>query len=239
MSAALFLSLLLLGTPVQSVEDSSDIQQLRKQVEVLESRIAEHEAKTESFTDILSSQRWTFGAAITFITVLVTVLFGLVGWSIFEWRAGYIEEDLESQIEGESSTRSKEVERLETRIEQLESSFEQLELWRKEEEIRKFRQIGHYPKSLLEQVRLLKREVSEGGLEDPDKIDNIIEAIEYDLSKIYSINNNIDIPEGIRTEVISELRSIVDMVDGETKEKLELILKVLKEGFPAQFFSDW
>lgn len=229
MTIALSLSILLLGTPVQSVEDSSEVQQLRKQVEVLESRIAEHEAKTESFTDILSSQRWTFGAAITFITVLVTVLFGLVGWSIFEWRADYIESDLRDKVEDESSARSDEVERLEKRIEKLESSFEEIEHWRKGEDIRRFRQLGYYPMSLLLQARLINEDVTKRGLTESEKVDNEIEALEYDLSKVKEINS--DFPDGMRAEIISELSSISDKVSGKTEENLKSVLETMKEDF--------
>ena len=229
MTIALSLSILLLGTPVQSVEDSSEVQQLRKQVEVLESRIAEHEAKTESFTDILSSQRWTFGAAITFITVLVTVLFGLVGWSIFEWRADYIESDLRDKVEDESSARSDEVERLEKRIEKLESSFEEIEHWRKGEDIRRFRQIGYYPMSLLLQARLINEDVTKRGLTESEKVDKEIEALEYDLSKVKEINS--DFPDGMRAEIISELSSISDKVSGKTEENLKSVLETMKEDF--------
>lgn len=229
MTIALSLSILLLGTPVQSVEDSSEVQQLRKQVEVLESRIAEHEAKTESFTDILSSQRWTFGAAITFITVLVTVLFGLVGWSIFEWRADYIESDLRDKVEDESSARSDEVERLEKRIEKLESSFEEIEHWRKGEDIRRFRQIGYYPMSLLLQARLINEDVTKRGLTESEKVDKEIEALEYDLSKVKEINS--DFPDGMRAEIISELSSISDRVSGKTEENLKSVLETMKEDF--------
>jgi chaperonin cofactor prefoldin len=229
MTIALSLSILLLGTPVQSVEDSSEVQQLRKQVEVLESRIAEHEAKTESFTDILSSQRWTFGAAITFITVLVTVLFGLVGWSIFEWRADYIESDLRDKVEDESSARSDEVERLEKRIEKLESSFEEIEHWRKGEDIRRFRQLGYYPMSLLLQARLINEDVTKRGLTESEKVDKEIEALEYDLSKVKEINS--DFPDGMRAEIISELSSISDKVSGKTEENLKSVLETMKEDF--------
>jgi chaperonin cofactor prefoldin len=229
MTIALSLSILLLGTPVQSVEDSSEVQQLRKQVEVLESRIAEHEAKTESFTDILSSQRWTFGAAITFITVLVTVLFGLVGWSIFEWRADYIESDLRDKVEDESSARSDEVERLEKRIEKLESSFEEIEHWRKGEDIRRFRQLGYYPMSLLLQARLINEDVTKRGLTESEKVDKEIEALEYDLSKVKEINS--DFPDGMRAEIISELSSISDKVSGKTEENLKSVLETVKEDF--------
>ena len=229
MTIALSLSILLLGTPVQSVEDSSEVQQLRKQVEVLESRIAEHEAKTESFTDILSSQRWTFGAAITFITVLVTVLFGLVGWSIFEWRADYIESDLRDKVEDESSARSDEVERLEKRIEKLESSFDEIEHWRKGEDIRRFRQIGYYPMSLLLQARLINEDVTKRGLTESEKVDKEIEALEYDLSKVKEINS--DFPDGMRAEIISELSSISDRVSGKTEENLKSVLETMKEDF--------
>ena len=229
MTIALSLSILLLGTPVQSVEDSSEVQQLRKQVEVLESRIAEHEAKTESFTDILSSQRWTFGAAITFITVLVTVLFGLVGWSIFEWRADYIESDLRDKVEDESSARSDEVERLEKRIEKLESSFEEIEHWRKGEDIRRFRQLGYYPMSLLLQARLINEDVTKRGLTESEKVDKEIEALEYGLSKVKEINS--DFPDGMRAEIISELSSISDKVSGKTEENLKSVLETVKEDF--------
>ena len=229
MTIALSLSILLLGTPVQSVEDSSEVQQLRKQVEVLESRIAEHEAKTESFTDILSSQRWTFGAAITFITVLVTVLFGLVGWSIFEWRADYIESDLRDKVEDESSARSDEVERLEKRIEKLESSFDEIEHWRKGEDIRRFRQTGYYPMSLLLQARLINEDVANKGLTESEKVDKEIEALEYDLSKVKEINS--DFPDGMRAEIISELSSISDKVSGKTEENLKSVLETMKEDF--------
>ena len=242
MSAAFLVSVLLLGSPVQFAQDSVSVQkfeELEKRVEAMESRVAEHEAKAESFTDILSSQRWTFAAAITFVTVLVTVLFGFVGWSIFEWRAGYVEEDLESKIKSESSTRSDEVRRLEGRIEKLESSLEELELWRKGEEIRKFRRLGYHPMSLLEEIKLTKHEVKDKKVTDSEKIGKRIDAIEYDLDKIQSTENIIDFPEGIRAEAISELSSIIDDLSGETKEKLEAILDRLKGGISAKFWADW
>lgn len=89
---------------------------MRKQVEVLESRIAEHEARAESFTDILSSQRSTFRWGIILITILATVLFGVVGWGIFEWRAGYIEESLQEGIDSFKKRTEENINKLEENI---------------------------------------------------------------------------------------------------------------------------
>jgi len=79
MSAALFISLLLLGTPVQSVQDSVSAQRVEKletRIDELEARVNQHEIAEGYFDSILSNERtwWT-----VLITVLITVIVAAVG----------------------------------------------------------------------------------------------------------------------------------------------------------------
>jgi hypothetical protein len=82
MFAALFVSLLLLGTPVQSLQDSVSAQRVEKlesRIAELEKQVLEYRAREDYFQSILASQRWTFGTVVGLFAALVS----LVGFGVF------------------------------------------------------------------------------------------------------------------------------------------------------------
>jgi hypothetical protein len=88
----LLLSLLLLF-PQQPV-DSSRVEQLEQRIDQLESRMERQEVSKQYFEDVVDNQRWTFGIGLA----VTTAIFGFIGWGIFEWRAGNIEDNLENKL---------------------------------------------------------------------------------------------------------------------------------------------
>jgi chromosome segregation ATPase len=114
MSTALLVSLLLLGSPVQSVQDSVSAQRVEKlenRISELEKQILEYEAREDYFQSILASQRWTFITVVTLFAALIS----LVGFGVFKRYVGEVEEvksDMENRTE-------EELERLSTSLEEV------------------------------------------------------------------------------------------------------------------------
>ncbi|PSQ81403.1 MAG: hypothetical protein BRD41_02570 [Bacteroidetes bacterium QS_1_63_11] len=114
MSTALLVSLLLLGSPVQSVQDSVSarrVEKLENRISELEKQILEYEARKDYFQSILASQRWTFVTVVTIFAALIS----LVGFGVFERYVGEVEEvksDMENRME-------EELERLSTGLEEV------------------------------------------------------------------------------------------------------------------------
>ena len=94
MSAALLVSLLLLGSPVQPAQDSVSarrVEKLENRISELEKQILEYEASEDYFQSILASQRWTFTTVVTLFAALIS----LVGFGVFKRYVGEVEEELE------------------------------------------------------------------------------------------------------------------------------------------------
>jgi peptidoglycan hydrolase CwlO-like protein len=113
MSTALLVSLLLLGSPIQSVQDSVSarrVEKLENRISELEKQILEYEAREDYFQSILASQRWTFITVVTLFAALIS----LVGFGVFKRYIGEVEEvksDMENRME-------EELERLSTGLEE-------------------------------------------------------------------------------------------------------------------------
>ena len=113
MSAALFVSFLLLGTPVQSIQDSVSaqrVEELETRIEELEDRVDEHEIAEGYFDSILSNERtWWSVLITTLITITVAAVGGFTYYKFYQ-RVREVTEEFEgmrgrlSKIEGEFYT---------------------------------------------------------------------------------------------------------------------------------------
>jgi hypothetical protein len=122
MSTALFFSLLLLGTPVQSAQDSVSAQRVEKlesRITELEQKVLKYRAREDYFQSILASQRWTFGTVVALFAALV----GLVGFGVFKRYVSEVEEvksEMENRMEEEVGTLRSQAEKNEGRVQNAE-----------------------------------------------------------------------------------------------------------------------
>jgi chaperonin cofactor prefoldin len=122
MSAAVFISLLLLGTPVQSAQDSVSaqrVERLESRITELEKQVLEYRAREDYFQSILASQRWTFGTVVALFAALV----GLVGFGVFKRYVSEVVEvksEMENRMEEEVGTLRSQAEKNEGRVQNAE-----------------------------------------------------------------------------------------------------------------------
>jgi DNA repair exonuclease SbcCD ATPase subunit len=129
MSAAVFISLLLLGTPVQSAQDSVSaqrVERLESRITELEKQVLEYRAREDYFQSILASQRWTFGTVVGLFAALV----GLVGFGVFKRYVSEVEDvksEMENRMKEELGQLHNSLEDAERRVESLDERVEEYE----------------------------------------------------------------------------------------------------------------
>jgi len=235
MSAGLLLSLLLLGTPVQSVQDSVSAQRVEKlesRITEMEKQVLEYRAREDYFRSILESQRWTFG----FIAFLV----GLVGFSGFKYYVSRVEEtreEMEKQMDEVLESLKKQVEENDQRAQNAEGrAFENARVLRK---IRRRRRTitEHQPKleALLNDMLEIASSVSTEVVDeinlrkDMNTAMKIMRAIrergEADdtflrrmSAKAYGISENTENPVSMRAQTLKD--ELEGMMDEEVDESL-------------------
>ncbi len=129
MFAALFVSLLLLGTPVQSLQDSVSAQRVEKlesRITELEKQVLEYRAREGYFQSILASQRWTFGTVVGLFAALVS----LVGFGVFKRYVSEVERvksEMENRMKEELGQLKNGLEKVSGRVESLDKRVEEYE----------------------------------------------------------------------------------------------------------------
>jgi len=133
MSAALLVSLLLLGSPVQSVQDSVSAQRVEKlenRISELEKQVLEYEAREDYFQSILRSQRWTFGTVVAVFSafvVLISAVIGVISFGAFRRYVKKVEEtksEMEDRMEEELGKLSNGLEDVSGKVESLNEQVE-------------------------------------------------------------------------------------------------------------------
>ena len=129
MFAALSVSLLLLGTPVRSAQDSVSAQQvenLESRITELEKQVLEYRAREDYFQGILASQRWTFGTVVGLFAALVS----LVGFGVFRWYVGEVEavkSEMQNRMKEELGQLKNGLEEVGGRVDSLEEQVKEYE----------------------------------------------------------------------------------------------------------------
>jgi hypothetical protein len=224
MTTVLLVALLLTGTPNQDSVSTTRYEKLESRVNELEKRVSEQETRAESFQSILTGQRWTFGIGVTLITILVTVLFGFIGWGIFEWRAGKIEEGLDGKINGLEDDIESDRDFFEGKIDNIEKRVWRQEVDSRQQKMFQFEGMGMNQPVMKSAAYLIEKisEEEEGLDEFSDilhlainRINNCLFKENYSIkSQIYDgITDNIDEVISNREDVPEKLLELREMFE--------------------------
>ena len=236
MFAALFVSLLLLGTPVRSAQDSVSAQQvenLESRIAELEKQVLEYRARENYFRSILASQRWTFGTVVGLFAALV----GLVGFGVFKRYVSRVEEtqeemeervddlitELESQLSGLSEQQSLILDRIRVLERRQESNAG--------DGILRGVSKGAYPSTFIEKARSVRDELpsdDEGHIEAI--VEPSVELMEIGLRQIGDEYQQM--PKLLKEEGTPLLKQIERRLEGwnEEQKMVREMIRTIEEG---------
>lgn len=235
MTIALFISLLLLGTPVQSAQDSVSAQRVEKlesRITELEKQVLEYRAREDYFRSILASQRWTFGTVVG----LFAALLGLVGFGAFKHYVGRVEEtqeemeervdDLTTELKSELSGLSEQQDLILDRIRVLERSQEMGEVEERFTSVN----LATYPSTFLEKARDVRNQIPTSQQEIVIDVKPSLSIMKLGLKEINRKHNNM--PLELKNEGLAILKEINERLEGwdEAKNVVNDMIQTIEEG---------